>query len=66
MKHGEAPTLKQRILIRLFLGLDPNPPEHEKGKPSEWLVVKNTSEIMEIVNVKSGKTETIDKKKVRL
>jgi hypothetical protein len=61
MKNGKAPTISQSRMIRVFFGLGPEPPEDEKGKPSEWLVVKDTPAMMEIVQRETGKTREIRK-----
>lgn len=50
MKHGKKPTLKQKELI-----------ESKKLDSEHWLVVKDTTKILEIVNRSSGKTRTFDK-----
>lgn len=60
MKNGKAPTVKQRRMIQAF-GLEPVPGPDELGKPSEWLVFKDTAVQMEVFNVKTGKTVKIPK-----
>ena len=45
MKHGKKPTREQRKLI-----------ERSKLNPADWLVVKDTPELMELVHRFSDKT----------
>lgn len=50
MKHGKSPTLKQKKFIK------------DKGLvPDNWLVVKDTPSIMEVVNRSSGTRRTFEK-----
>ncbi|MDF2889757.1 MAG: hypothetical protein K0R80_124 [Clostridia bacterium] len=51
MKHGKRPRVKQKIFI-----------ESHKLDPDNWLVVKDTPDIMEIVNRKSSRRKILNKK----
>ncbi|MDF2578381.1 MAG: hypothetical protein K0S74_1865 [Chlamydiales bacterium] len=50
MKHGKRPRVKQKIFI-----------EGHKLDPDNWLVVKDTTEFMEVVNRKSRRRKILDK-----
>lgn len=52
MKHGKKPTLKQKKEI-----------SRNRLKVENWLVVKDTSEFLEIVNRSSGKLKKIYRNK---
>ncbi|ADY55109.1 hypothetical protein Sgly_0752 [Syntrophobotulus glycolicus DSM 8271] len=48
MKHGKNPTRKQKIMIKK-VGLNPD----------NWLVVKNTTDQLCLINRESGRTKEI-------
>lgn len=49
MKHGIRPTKKQKMLLK------------SKGLvPANWLVIKDTPEVIEFVNRSSGKTRKFE------
>lgn len=50
MKHGKKPTLEQKRLMQNW-----------KLDPAEWLVTKNLSNRLELVNKNTGKKKIIGK-----
>lgn len=55
--RGRKPTYEERKII----SANKNPDTNKKYDPMEWLVTKNTSTFIEIVNRNDGSTKTIGK-----